>query len=157
MCFYGFCIAFQVLLNIIEKEKLWTMRFRNHITGKEYMPSYRIMFLYFLSNYNWLTFLIILCFVMFMALSLFFMYHLYQINKGITTSENSKVGYALRALGYRMDDLIKKSDQKKGLLDEVELKEVKDQIQQCEQTAAIVMRLYDQKNLANNIKEILKA
>lgn len=157
MCLYGFCVALQVALTIMDKERLWNMRFRSSSTGQEYAAGYRVLGLYFLTNYNWLTFLIIICFVMFSALLLFFMYHLYQINRGMTTSENSKVSYALRGLGYKMEDLIKRSEEKKGLLNEREREEVQKQIAQCERTAAVVLRLYDQKNLVNNLKEILRA
>lgn len=156
MCLYGFIVAVQVVTNIIDKEKLWTLRFRSNKTGDEYNAGYRVMFLYFLSNYNWLTFLVIICFVMFLALSLFFMYHLYQINRGITTSENSKVSNTLRELGHKMSDLIKRSE-KQDTMSNSQSEEVREQINRCERTAAVVMRLYDQKNLINNLKEILKA
>lgn len=155
MCLYGFLVALQVVLRIIREEKLWTTKFKNHQTGVEYDAGLRIVFLYMMAHYNWLVFLVVICFVMFIALMLFFVYHLYQINRGLSTSENAKVSGRLRSLGYRMSDLISRCEKSKDMMSKEQMDECREQIKICEHTAVMVMKLYDQRNLSNNLKTIL--
>ena len=157
MCAYGFLVALRVVNAIIERDRLWTTKFRNNATGVEYTAGYKIMLLYFMAHYNWLTFLVIICLVMAVALGLFFAYHMYQVGRGMSTSENAKVSAKLRALGYRMSDLIKRCEERKGDMSAAELEECRAQIKTCERTAVMVLKLYDQRNLWGNLRQILKA
>lgn len=106
MCLLGFFIGLGVLNRIAARLNLWNQSFKNMATGESYKAGYGVIALYFFSTYNTLTFLLVLCFVMGVALCIFTGYHLNMIRGGLTTSENHKLHLIMSAYKDRVTDLI---------------------------------------------------
>ena len=87
---YGVWFGVNVLSGIISKNQLWGAKFRSVDTDEIFTAGYTVLFQYLLNRYPIFVFLVILCTIMCLSLSLFFTYHMYLVKLGFTTNEKIK-------------------------------------------------------------------
>lgn len=88
---YGCYIGLYVIFAIVNRDNLSKARFRNPQTNEEYEPSFWIIFFYFFTNYEILTFLMIFCAIMGFFVTAFAVYNVLIIRDGVTSNEKSKI------------------------------------------------------------------
>ena len=157
MCLYGFIVAFQVVMGIIEKNDMWNIRFRNDHTGEEFDPSIKVLFFYFLSSYNYLVFLVIICFIMALCLLLFTGYHLYMIRDGVTTAENIKISRTLNNLGVKIEEYVNMIENNPKKIDVDQYNDIKHKIDVCKNLSEQILAIYGEKNLKKHFWEVINA
>lgn len=89
---YGAYVLGSLLLFFVDRDRLWDVKFVNSATQEIVDADLRIVFQYMLGNHGALMFLFVLCVVMGFTLCIFFLYQLYLVSYGVTTSENIKWG-----------------------------------------------------------------
>ena len=106
LLWYGTYACASVLVSIIVKEDLFNQYFVNRATGQTVKAGYYIVFQFIMFHEGNLAMLLLLCGVMAVVVSLFFLYHLYLTLTNVTTNETFKWsmyrnwyhGQSLRAL-----------------------------------------------------------
>ena len=91
LTFYGMWFGFTVLFGIVTKEGLWNAKFRSVDTGEIFTAGYGTIFQYLLNRFPIFVFLVILCSVMCLSLTLFFSYHMYLVKLGFTRARSGMV------------------------------------------------------------------
>jgi len=66
------------------------IKFRNVITGEVFPATYYTIFQYLIQRYGGFFFVSVLCVIMCIALTLFYIYHLTLVSSGFTTNEKIK-------------------------------------------------------------------
>jgi palmitoyltransferase len=89
---YGTFVFWNLLSFIVERDKLWSVKFMNTGTNEVMQADWKIIAQFMLSSHGPLVFLFILCLVMGITLVGFFAYQIYLIKNGITSNEAQKWG-----------------------------------------------------------------
>ena len=90
ICTYGGVIGVLIFKGVIDEHNLYEQRFRNMKTGELMEPGHTLIFRYLFSKETAFAFVTILCLVMAVMLSIFFLYHLYMVSFDLTTNERAK-------------------------------------------------------------------
>ena len=154
MCFYGFFLIIDIINRIIKENNLWGQKFRRISTGEIIEPSYSSMFLYFISNYNNITFLCVLCGIMAICLFFFALYHFSMVRRGVTTNEKYKVGWFLDKMQVRYENYQREIDKKQG---DMSLKDNEDCEGFMDSQRHVLRSIQDkfcQENLIGNCKKL---
>ncbi len=154
MCFYGLFIGLVVANSIIEEKNLWNQTFKNLMTGESFKPSFSVVILFFFSNYNSLTFLVILCLVMAVCLGLFTVYHLNMIRGGLTSVENYKLHLGMSNYKERVAGLIRR--QENANHDEKTVREAQAELNQINEEVNNILAALPKSGFWRNFKEILR-
>jgi hypothetical protein len=153
MCLLGFFVGLEVLGRIANKLDLWNKSFKNLSTGESYKPGYGVIVLYFFSNYNTLTFLLVLCLVMGVALLVFTGYHLNMVRGGLTTSENHKLHTLMSGYKDRVSGLIEIQRNTSSTRDQIT--ESQKELNQINAEVTKILETIPKSGFKHNIKEII--
>lgn len=87
---YGTYVFYNLIFHLIEKDKLWDVKFMNSATNEIVSADWKIILQFMLASHGMLMFLFVLCFVMGGTLIAFFSYQLYMVKCGTTSNEAGK-------------------------------------------------------------------
>ena len=97
ICFYGMFIALLALDYIVVSKDLWNQQFRTG-DGAPEPAGFWIIFHYLFNNHDTPVFLLVLCLILAIALTIFTGYHLTLIAQGASMSESGKISSFTRRL-----------------------------------------------------------
>ena len=89
MLCYGATLVAAMLAGIVADENLLEQRFRGR-DGVIFKATYTVIFQYMLARYSKLVMLMLLCGVMGVVVSIFLLWHLFLVYRGVTTNEQFK-------------------------------------------------------------------
>ncbi|EGR30266.1 hypothetical protein IMG5_136470 [Ichthyophthirius multifiliis] len=87
---YGGVVGILCILGIVQDQKLMYLKFRIPQTDQIVDADWKIVFKYLFYKETMFIFMILLCIIMGITLSIFFIYHLSMIRNDITTNEKVK-------------------------------------------------------------------
>jgi len=87
---YGTYVIYNLLMFIIERDRLWDVKFMNTGTNELVKANWMIIFQFMMAHHGMLMFLLVLCAIMGITLVAFFIYQLYLIKNGTTSNEAQK-------------------------------------------------------------------
>ena len=154
MCFYGFFLILDVVNIIIKRNNLWGQKFRRISTGEIVEPTYSSMFLFFISNYNNITFLGVLSGIMAVCLFFFALYHFSMIRKGVTTNEKYKVGWYLEKIQSRYERFKEELRRKEGNLTLKDSEESQEFLDDQKEVLKNIQDKYCRNDLIGNCKKL---
>lgn len=111
-----FMLGYVIYFFIIIKKRLYESEYTDINTGEIFKANNNVIFRYLFYKYNYIMLLVVLTICLGIALLLFVLYHLYLINKGLSTSQNIK--YA-SILDYYNDELDLKKKQNSNQVNEI--------------------------------------
>lgn len=155
MCLFGFFVGLGVVNGLANKLNLWNQSFKNLATGESYKAGYGVIALYFFSNYNTLTFLLVLCLVMGVSLSVFTGYHLNMVRGGLTTSENHKLHLVMSSYKDRVADLMEV--QKLSHPTTYQVLESQKELSQINAEVTKILETIPKTGFLKNFKEVLQS
>lgn len=154
MCLYGAYIGLLAAMRLIRAERLLESKFRNPKTGEMYEASPSVIFFYFFTHYDILTFLTIFCIVMGFCVTIFAVYSLLIVRDGLTSYEKSKIPSVMSHNRQLFDDsrAILQNKQK-PLKDRKEAEEILEKINRSVDVVTSMYKPDFRKNIAEMIAE----
>jgi len=108
LCLYGAVIGTLTFISIVVEGSLMNLAFRVEATGEVINATAWVVIQYLFFKYTSFFFITVLCWVMGVTLSIFFVYHMSLVKSGNTTNEKIKRG----DYKYALDKEISIIDQK---------------------------------------------
>jgi len=153
LCFYATYIGFWVFYGRMVDDKLLEVNY--YIAGKQQpvKGSIFIALQYLFHKYTAFFFVVIICAVMGVTLSIFFVYHCSMIAEGVTTNERIKKSEIRHALESEVKDIDHKIQRKGVTVEEKDslIEQRKELYKEFDK-----VRLYFQSGFRRNLKEISK-
>jgi hypothetical protein len=157
---YGTWFGLAVLNGLVTKEGLWGAKFRSMETGEIFTAGYFTIFQYLLNRFPIFVFLVILCSVMCLSLTLFFLYHMYLVKLGFTTNEKVKkscleddLDLGIRRRQHALNELGDLSTQ----VDKEKYIQIKEDIASWKEKLRNLRQLSYSKGFVRNLMDVIKA
>ena len=90
ICFYGSYLSFSVLNSEVRRRKILTTQFYDSVTRQPIKVSALMTLAFIVKEYLFASTILVMCSLMAIMLSLYLMFHISLIRRGMTTNEWSK-------------------------------------------------------------------